>query len=134
MKSRVRTNHTKRELKAIEHINYMQKTFGYQFDDTGTRKEYYLWRALENDYIEYRKAQRVNYSKCYIVPDTDAYFIVSYKTVIGMYDKTNGIYYSMGAYSNTTYQHERKALKAITDKGYRINKIDNLWTVDNFAR
>lgn len=133
MKSRVRTNHTKRELKAIEHINYMQKTFGYQFDETGTRKEYYLFRPLENDAMEYRKAQRVNYSKCYIVPDTEAYYVVSYKTVIGMYDKTNGIYYSMGVYSSTSYQHERKALEAIKKRGYSISKVDKLWVVDCFA-
>ena len=133
MKSRIRINHTEHELKVIERIAYMQKTFGYQFDGTGTRKEYYLWRPIENGAMEYRKAQRVAYSKCYIVPETDAYFVVSYQTVIGMFDKTNGIYYSMGAYSKTTYQHEQKALRAIRERGYCIEKIDKLWVVDNFA-
>lgn len=134
MKSRIRTNHTEHELNVIERIAYMQKTFGYQFDGTGTRKEYYLWRPIENGAMEYRKAKRVAYCKCYIVPDHDAFFIVSYQTVIGMYSKLERCYYSTGAYSATTYQHERKALKALTDKGYRINKVINLWTVDNFGR
>ena len=133
MKSRIRTNHTAHELNVIERIADFQKTFGYQFDGTGTRKEYYLWRPIENGAMEYRKAQRVAYSKCYIVPDDDACFIVSYQTVIGMYSRIERCYYSTGAYSATTYQHERKALKALTDKGYHINKVDNLWIVDNFA-
>lgn len=133
MKSRIRTNHTERERTAINRIAYMQKTFGGQLPGTSTRKEYYLWRCLENEALEYRRCQRVRYSKCYIVPDTDAYFVVSYKTFIGMYDKTSGIYYTMGAYSMTTYQHERKALEAISKRGYHIAKVDKLWLVDNFG-
>ena len=133
MKSRIRINHTEHELKVIERIAYMQKTFGYQFDGTGTRESYYLWRAVDANRMECRKAKRVAHCKCYIVPDDDACFIVSYQTVIGMYSRVERCYYSMGAYSATTYQHERKALKALTDKGYHINKVDNLWIVDNFA-
>ena len=133
MKSRIRTNHTAHELNVIERIAYMQKTFGYQFDGTGTRKFYYLWRPADANTMEYRKAKRVGYCKCYIVPDDDACFIVSYQTVIGMYSKVERTYYSMGAYSATTYQHERKALKALTNKGYHINKVNKLWIVDNFA-
>lgn len=134
MKSRIRTNHTAREQEAINRIAYMQKTFGNQFPDTNTRKVIYLWRIIENDALEYRKCQRVRYSKCYIVPDTDAYFVVSYHTVIGMYNKVTGIYYSMGAYSMTTYQHESKALDAIAKRGYHIAKFDRLWVVDNFGK
>ena len=133
MKSRVRRNHTSKEMGIITMIQDFQKDYANQFDDTGRRKEYYIWSFGDKDRLKARKCRRVGHCKAYLVPDSGVMYIQSYKTIIGMYDKIDKTYYSMGAYSMTTYQHERKALNMLNQLGYHIEHIVNLWVVDNFG-
>lgn len=133
MKSRVKHSHTVKELGIISMIQDFQKDFENQLDDTGKRKEYYIWSFGNDVRLKARKCRRVGHCKAYLVPDSGVMYIQSYKTIIGVYDKADKTYYSMGAYSMTTYQHERKALNMLNQLGYHIEHIVNLWKVDNFG-
>lgn len=133
MKSRTRHSHTGKEMGIITMINDFQKDYENQFDDTGKRKVYYIWSFGNYERVKARKCRRVGYCKAYLVPDSGVMYVQSYKTIIGVYDKADKTYYSMGAYSMTTYQHERKALDMLNQLGYHIEHRVNLWMVDNFG-
>lgn len=133
MKSRTKHSHSIKELGIISMIQDFQKDYESQFDSTGRRKEYYIWSFGYNESIRYRKCRRVGHCKAYLVPDSGVMYIQSYKTIIGVYDKADKTYYSMGAYSMTTYQHERKALDMLNQLGYRVEHRVNLWVVDAFG-
>lgn len=79
--------------------------------------------------------ERINHCKAYLAEfgEYGRYILVrSYNTIVGVFDKVDETYYSIGAYSMTTYQHERKAIKVIK-QDYLIKQYVNLYTVDNFA-
>lgn len=133
MKSRIRHSHTGKEMGIITMINDFQKDYENQFDDTGKRKQYYIWSFGCDGLIKARMCLRVGHCKAYLVFDGGAMYIQSYKTIIGMYDRADRTYYSMGAYSITSYQHERKALDMLNRLGDYIEHKVNLWMVDNFG-
>lgn len=133
MKSRIRHDHTIKELGIISMIQDFQKNYQIQFDDTGKRKYYYIWSFGTNDVLKYRMCRRIAHCKAYLIPDSGMLYIQSYDTIIGVYDKVDKTYYSLGAFSMTSYQHERKGLRYLWQLGYVIDKCVNLWAVDNFG-
>ena len=132
MKSRKRANHTPYELRQIQVINDLQAHLLFKDCERLKKHDIIFYHFTDNKYYTFNTS-RVASCKAYLIYIKDYIAVVSYHTVIGLYNVKAQTYFSTGAYSNTTYQHERKALEALTNKGYHINKVNKLWTVDNFA-
>lgn len=137
MKSRVRNNYNDKEKAIISLANNAQAkltchNFGYAYYGIVGTKPYKIC-----DYQLGVTWFRVTNCKAYIAEygDLGRYILIrSYNTIIGVYDKLDATYYSMGAYSMTTYQHERKAINTIKyEYRYQVRDCVNLYTVDNFA-
>lgn len=141
MKSRVRTEWTLEERGIIQNINIVQEAlilvnlpgvYGCYYYNP---KDYKVpsKRRLK-DSVRPVNSKRVASCKAWIMKIGNYIYIISYNTVIGCFDGRNGVYYSTGAYSSTTYQHERKALDMLHyTYGIKPVKYVNLWLVDNFA-
>ena len=141
MKSRVRTEWTPEERGIIENINIVQEAL-IPVNLPGVYGCYYYSpkdykvpakRRLINS-VDTVNSKRVYSCKAWLLEVNDYIYIISYNTVIGCFSTRNGCYYSCGAYSSTTYQHERKAIEYIREEyGYKPIAKDCLWLVDNFA-
>lgn len=131
MKSRKRYNYNDTECKIIGIAIRVEKDMDV-WDFTSSTPRVLIMRRCCDDLIRF---ERVNHCKAYLAEfgEYGRYILVrSYNTIVAIYDKENSTYYSLGAYSMTTYQHERKAIAEIR-KEYCINHYINLYTVDNFA-
>lgn len=141
MKSRKRTEWTNDEMAIIQHIKHVDDNLIFA-DLPGVYGCYYYnpkdykvpsKRRLK-DSVGTVNSKRVASCKAWIMEIGNYIYIISYNTVIGCFDGRNGVYYSTGAYSSTTYQHERKALDMLHyTYGIKPVKYVNLWLVDNFA-
>lgn len=141
MKRRVRTQWTPEERGIIENINIVQEAlipvnlpgvYGCYYYNP---KDYKVpsKRRLK-DSVDTVNSKRVASCKAWLLMINDYIYVISYNTVIGVFSEKTGVYYSTGAYSMTTYQHERKALELMRwDYGIKPIHFDNLWLVDNFA-
>lgn len=130
MKIRVRYDYSDSECKIIGIAVRVEKDMDY-WDFTSSVPRLLIIRHC-CDLIRF---ERINHCKAYLAEfgEYGRYILVrSYNTIVGVFDKADATYYSLGAYSMTTYQHERKAVKAIKEK-YCIKHYVNLYTVDNFA-
>lgn len=141
MKSRKRNKWTPKEQRVIDNIRIVQESlmpvnlpvlYGYYYYSS---KDYKVpakrWLRNITDTVN---SKRVYSCKAWLILIDDYIYIISYNTVIGMYIKSTGVYYSMGAYSMTTYQHERKALGLMRwEYGIRPIEYVNLWVVDEFG-
>ena len=141
MKRRVRTQWTPEEREIIENIKIVEDALipvnlpGLYGCFYYSPKDYKVpaKRRLKNS-VDTVNSKRVYSCKAWLLMINDYIYIISYNTVIGCFNKRNGYYYSCGAYSMTTYQHERKALQYMREKyGYKPIVEDCLWLVDNFA-
>ena len=141
MKSRKRTEWSNDEMAIIQRIKHVDDNLIFA-DLPGVYGCYYYSpkdykvpskRRLK-DSVGTVNSKRVYSCKAWLLEVNDYIYIISYNTVIGCFNKRNGYYYSCGAYSMTTYQHERKALQYMREKyGYKPIVEDCLWLVDNFA-
>lgn len=138
MKNRKRTEWSESEKIAINNIRYIDDnlihvtlpgTYGGHCYYSPTEYKVPKHRELIDRSICYW-TERVDSCKAWLMYTSRYIFVISYNTVIGAFDEHTGIYYRAGAYSNTTYQHERKALRMM---GVRYTDIVNLWLVDNFG-
>lgn len=129
MKSRKRQKWELHELNVIRHIQRVQ---GGTFLLNDMKRHSWV-TLLENGHAKSLERIRVGHCRAYLICDDRYIYVQSYMTIIGCFDTARMAYYSMGAYSMTTYQHERKALELLDNTGYHINKRYNLWKVDNFG-
>lgn len=141
MKSRARTEWTPEEARIIENIRIVQDALipvnlpGVYGCYYYSHKDYKVpaKRRLINS-VGAVNSKRVYSCKAWLLTISGYIYIISYNTVIGCFSTRNGCYYSCGAYSSTTYQHERKALDML-HYAYGIKPVKhvNLWLVDNFG-
>lgn len=129
MKSRKRYQWNLNELNAIRQIQRVQ---GGAFLLNDMKRHSWV-TLLENGYATSLERVRVGHCQAYLICDDRYIYVQSYVTIIGCFDTACMTYYSMGAYSMTTYQHERKALELIGEMGFPVLKINNLWKIDNFG-
>ena len=129
MKTRKRDEWDNYELFVISRIQDMQGRALLAND-----MKLHAWvTVVYDDGYESLERIRVKSSQAYLIVDDRFIYVQSYCTIIGAYDSNTGRYCSMGAYSMTTYQHERKALALIEKMGFNISRKINLWVVDDFA-
>lgn len=130
MKSRKRQKWELHELNAIRQIQHVQ---GSAFLSNDMKR--HSWTTLlENGHAKLLERIRVGHCQAYLICDDRYIYVQSYYSIIGVFDTARMTYYSMGAYSITTYQHERKALDLLERLGFPIKHVVNLWIVDNFGR
>lgn len=141
MKSRKRNKWTPKEQRVIDDIRTVQEAlipvqlpgvygyYHYSHQDYKVPTKRWLKNIVDTD------SRRVYSCKAWLMLINGCIYIISYNTVIGVYIESTGVYYSMGAYSMTTYKHERKALNLMRWE-YGIKPIEyiNLWVVDEFGR
>lgn len=141
MKSRKRTEWTPEEAAIIESIRIVQEAlipvnlpgvYGCYYYSPKDYKVPAKRRLIDS--VGAVQSMRVYKCKAWIMHIRDFVYVISYNTVIGCFDERTGVYYSCGAYSKTTYQHEAKALQLMCEE-YGIKPLDgvNLWLVDDFG-
>lgn len=133
IKARVSTKELRQkwELHELNAIRQIQRVQGGAFLSNDMKRHSWV-TLLENGHAKFLERIRVGHCQAYLIRDDRYIYVQSYTSIIGCFDKARITYYSMGAYSTTTYQHERKALKLIEERGFPVLKI-NLWKVDNFG-
>lgn len=142
MKSRKRTEWTPEEWGIIDNIRIVQEAlipvnlpgvYGCYYYSPKDYKVPPKRRLIDS--VGTVNSKRVYSCKAWLLMINDYIYIISYNTVIGAFSEKSGIYYSTGAYSMTTYQHERKALEFMRwECGIKPIEFNNLWIVDDFAQ